>query len=435
MFVSNRKHFLSTVSYKEGDYLLLEGAKEKMRNADTELLFRQNSNFLYLCGVDSLPDCKFLMNLVTGESYLFITDLDDKFYYWHGAPPSPDYFKAQYGLTDVLYTSKLKDYILGLHNQANLLNLFVEDSEAFKDMPPELKHLATEENATKMQKDLMNARATKTELEIAVTKEAIRVSGGAHVEVMSKCKVGWKESHLESLFQHYTSWRGCRHPSYVPIVGTGTNGAILHYNQNNAVIKDGDLIVIDASCECLGYASDITRTFPANGKFTEDQRMIYSLVLETQKSAIAMIKPGILFRDIYLATLKNLAQGLIDLGFVEGADITKATGILTDVFMPHGLGHYIGLDVHDSTIYPQKALEPGMIITIEPGIYFCSTFVQKGLNDPEKRPYLNVGLLKRFENFGGVRIEDDVLVTEGGHEVLTKGAPKEIDDIESIMKK
>jgi len=255
------------------------------------------------------------------------------------------------------------------------------------------------------------------------------------MELMKKCEVGLTELQLESLFVHFTSWRGCRQQAYVPIVGTGTNGALLHYNSNSAMIKNGDLIVIDAGCEYMGYASDITRTFPANGKFTEAQKIVYNIVLNTQKQLISNIRPGLDFRVLSQFAKVFLWEGLIQAKFITATKEDALTAGLSNLFMPHGLGHLLGLDVHDTSIYPETPLISGMVITIEPGIYFNDYLIDKYINDSSKNKYLNVPLLESYRNFGGIRIEDDILVTDNGPICLTHLAPKEINQIEQIMQK
>jgi len=427
VFEENRSRLCQ--HFKKGDFCLFVGGKQLMRNADTELLFRQDSNFLYVCGVEN-PDCQFLLDVGTKESTLIIPDVDDAYPVWHGTPKSPERWKSEYGVTRVIYESKLNEYINSLKKDGHLSELYVLDREKspFKD-------LVQENNPEIFKKALFASRAVKTPKEIEIMKETCRISSLGHIELMKKCKVGLKESHLESLFLHYTSWRGCRQQAYVPIVGTGTNSAVLHYNQNNALIKDGDLIVVDAGCEYLGYASDITRTFPANGKFSEAQKLVYSIVLNTQKKLVAEVKPGLDFKELAQHAKLYLTQGLIEAGFIQNC--TPETAISSNIlglFMPHGLGHLLGLDVHDVSIYPETPLQPGMVITIEPGLYFNNFLIDGYLKDETKKQYLNADLLEKSRGFGGVRIEDDVLVLDEGSVCLTSLAPKEIEDIEILMK-
>jgi len=284
-----------------------------------------------------------------------------------------------------------------------------------------------------LEKAIFSCRAVKSPGEIQIMKEACRISSLAHIENMKKCKPGLYEYQLESNFNQFCSWHGCRAQAYRGIFGSGYNGAILHYSDNSKQLVDGELIVVDAGSENLCYASDITRTFPVSGKFTEPQNLIYSIVLHAQKQLICQVKPGVEFKSLSTDSTKYLLQGLITSGFVT---CTLEEAIAKDVvrlFMPHGLGHLLGLDVHDVSVYPRTPLIAGMVITIEPGIYFNHALIDKWTKDPEKSKLINVEKVVSFRNFGGVRIEDDVLVTEQGMECLTDLVPKEIDQIEKLM--
>eukprot|EP01123_Difflugia_compressa_P001292 TRINITY_DN11482_c0_g1_i1.p1 TRINITY_DN11482_c0_g1~~TRINITY_DN11482_c0_g1_i1.p1 ORF type:complete len:416 (-),score=78.42 TRINITY_DN11482_c0_g1_i1:116-1339(-) len=403
-----------------------------MRNADTELLFRQDSNFLYVCGVEE-HSCEFMFEVGTDESTLVIPDIDDKFPVWHGQPKSKEEWMEQYKVSRVVYHNEIADLLNKMKAENRITRFFILPDPNHDGCPT--KEWATTEENSKILKDaLFKARAVKTPKEIEIMRQTCKLSGLAHEHLMRNCKIGLKESHLESLFLHYTSWRGARQQAYVPIVGTGTNGAILHYNKNNATINDGDLIVVDAGCEHQGYASDITRTFPGNGKFSEQQKIVYTIVLNAQKKLIESIAPGVVYSDLYKKAQNELLGGLIQAGFIINCDVATAISKqLLLIFMPHGLGHLLGLDVHDVSIYPQTPLIPGMIVTIEPGIYFNKFLINRSINDPNVNTFLNIPKLLECNNFGGIRIEDDVLVTETGFECLTSYAPKEIHHIEAIM--
>tara|TARA_Y100000813_G_C23995271_1_gene273173 strand:- start:14 stop:676 length:663 start_codon:yes stop_codon:yes gene_type:complete len=213
---------------------------------------------------------------------------------------------------------------------------------------------------------------------------------------------------------------GARSPAYSTIVGSGDNACILHYTQNNAQVNDGDLILIDAGAEYQGYAADITRTFPANGKFTHAQREIYTVVLKAQKSVLDMLAPGVTLSQAMLHSVEIITQGLVDLGVLEGSVAENLENETWRQFYMHGLGHYLGLDVHDVGNYKidgeDRPLKPGIVITVEPGIY-----ISQDSNVPEK--YKGIG----------VRIEDDVVITATGVDILTADVPKDIDEIEALM--
>ena len=270
-------------------------------------------------------------------------------------------------------------------------------------------------------------RVLKSDGEVELMQYAADLAAYAHVEAMRECKVGMGEWHMQSIIEgcflfHKSEW------SYPSIVGSGDNATILHYNENSDVMKDGDLVLIDAGCEIDGYASDITRTFPINGKFTEAQRTIYELVLKAQLAGIDACQAGSPWSAMHDATSRVLAQGLIDLGILnctfEESLGGNFDGLYRQFFM-HGTGHFLGLDVHDvgggrqGDDKPERVLTPGMILTIEPGLYFGAW--REDINIDSKWARI------------GVRIEDDILITESGPVVLTAKCPKQITEIEALV--
>jgi len=257
--------------------------------------------------------------------------------------------------------------------------------------------------------------------EIRTMRRAAKISSQAHIRAMQACKPGMYEYQVEAELLHEFRRNGSQYPAYPSIVGSGANGCILHYIENNAQMKDGDLLLIDAGCELDGYASDITRTFPVNGKFSPEQKAIYEIVLAAQHAAIEQVRPGNHWNDPHEAAVKVLVDGLLDLKLLKG----KADDIIEKQeyrkFYMHRTGHWLGMDVHDVGDYKVdgiwRLLEPGLVLTVEPGLYIAEG--QKGVD-------------KRWWNIG-IRIEDDVLVTKSGNEILSIDAPKAIDDIEAVM--
>jgi Xaa-Pro aminopeptidase len=265
-------------------------------------------------------------------------------------------------------------------------------------------------------------RLIKSPQEIDVMRESAQISAMAHKNLMQICKAGIPEYRLAAEFVYQCSLAGCNAQAYNAIVGGGENSCILHYVANNSVLQDGQLVLIDAGGEYNHYAADITRTFPINGKFTSEQKQIYELVLQAQQSTINKIKPGILWGDLQANIIQIIITGLVDLGLLAGnIEDLIATQAYRKFYM-HNSGHWIGLDVHDLGSYKSaneyRALQPGMVLTVEPGIY-----ISKHTD----------GVNAKWHSIG-VRIEDDILVTESGCEVLTKDAPKEITEIEQIMR-
>ncbi len=263
-------------------------------------------------------------------------------------------------------------------------------------------------------------RLFKSDAEIAVMRKAAKISCEAHKRAMGFAKAGATEYQLEAELHHHYAMNGARHPAYGTIVGSGNNANILHYTENNDVLKSGDLVLIDSGCELEGYAADITRTFPVSGRFSDAQKQVYELVLKAQQAAFEHVKPGGTLVKANQAAMKVMTQGLIQLGILAGDIDTLMENQACKAFYMHGLGHWLGLDVHDVGEYKldeaDRPFESGMVLTIEPGLYF-----DEDAEVPDK--YKGIG----------IRIEDDLLVTEDGFENLTADAPKTITEIEALM--
>lgn len=293
----------------------------------------------------------------------------------------------------------------------------------------------------------------KTDMELEVLRYTNRISSEAHREVMKAVKVGMKEYEMESLFQHYCySKGGMRHTSYTCICCSGENAAVLHYGHagapNDRTIKDGDICLFDMGGEYYCFASDITCSFPANGKFTDDQKAIYEAVLRSCRTVMSTMKPGVWWPDMHRLADRIHLEELTRIGLLSGSVDAMLQVHLGAVFMPHGLGHFLGLDVHDVGGYPEgveridepglrslrtaRHLEPGMVLTVEPGIYFIDHLLDQALADPAQACFFNQEVLQRFRNFGGVRIEEDVVVTDSGMELLTC-VPRTVEEIEACM--
>jgi Xaa-Pro aminopeptidase len=268
---------------------------------------------------------------------------------------------------------------------------------------------------------LHDMRLYKSAAEVRTMRKAAQIAAKAHKRAMRSCKPGLTEYQLESEILHESMQHGARFQAYPPIVGGGANGCILHYTENEAPLKDGDLVLIDAGCEYACYASDITRTFPVGGRFSKAQRELYELVLEANYAAIEQVKPGNHWNHPHEAAVKVLTRGLVKLGLLKGTVATLIKNEAYRRFFMHRTGHWLGMDVHDVGDYKVgeewRVLEPGMVLTIEPGLYV---------------PADTKGVAKKWWNIG-IRIEDDVLVTRDGCEVLSRDVPKEPDEIEALM--
>lgn len=263
-------------------------------------------------------------------------------------------------------------------------------------------------------------RLFKSPEEIAILRRAGEISALAHTRAMQACRPGLYEYHLEGEIHHEFNRHGARFPSYNTIVGSGENGCILHYTENECEMQDGDLVLIDAGCEWQGYAGDITRTFPVNGKFTQPQRAVYNIVLKSLETALSRFRPGVSIREVNDDVVRIMVTGLVELGIMQGEVDTLIAEDAHRKFFMHGLGHWLGLDVHDVGHYGtpsrDRILEPGMVITVEPGLYIA--------------PDADVPVEYRGI---GIRIEDDIVITETGIENLTDSVVKDPDAIEALM--
>lgn len=287
-------------------------------------------------------------------------------------------------------------------------------------------------------------RAVKTEGELGLMRRANAVSAAAHAEAMRAAKPGMREYELQAVFDAACLKAGLKHLAYPSIVAAGANGAVLHYRKNDALLKSGDLLLIDAGAELGGYAADITRTFPIDGKFTRRQRDVYAVVLAAQKECIARARPGLISADLHVHSMRVIAEGLKSLGLLRGSTDGLVEGGAVRLFYPHGLTHMLGLDVHDVVggkrrVLPNPTkvpvrfvarLEPGFVVTMEPGVYFIEALLKDPVLRRKHRGSVNFAKADSFLDFGGIRIEDDIVIRDGPAENLTR-VPKEIEDVEA----
>ncbi|KAE8637453.1 hypothetical protein CSA_004486 [Cucumis sativus] len=300
---------------------------------------------------------------------------------------------------------------------------------------------------------LTECRVFKSELELALIQFANDISSEAHVQVMRNVKVGMKEYQLESLFLHHTyMYGGCRHCSYTCICATGDNSAVLHYGHaaapNDRTLEDGDIALFDMGAEYQFYGSDITCSFPVNGKFTSDQSLIYNAVLKAHDAVILVMKPGINWVEMHKLAEKIILESLIEGSVLVGDVMDMMAARLGAVFMPHGLGHFLGIDTHDpggflqglgrpeepglSSLRTVRDLKEGMVITVEPGCYFIDALLDPALKNSKTSKFFNVEAVNKFRGSGGVRIESDLLVTANGCRNMTN-CPRETWEIEAVM--
>jgi Xaa-Pro aminopeptidase len=418
-----------------GSVAVIGTAPEATRNADTEYPYRHDSSFYYLTGFTE-PEAVLVLVAPRGnaaaQSILFCREKHLESEIWDGYRYGPDAARAAFGFDAAQPIGALDEHMVRhLSNASALYAALARGSEEQQrrwfDGVRRLARSGT--TAPPVLRDLPplvdEMRLFKDEHEAAIMLRAGDISAGAHARAMRFARPGAFEYELEAELLHEFRRHGAQFPAYTPIVASGPNACVLHYNANNRRTQDGDLVLIDAGCELDGYASDITRTFPVNGRFSPAQRELYELVLAAQQAAFAAIRPGRKYHDAHDAAVQVLAQGMLDCGLLQGTlDDVLAEKKYTQFYM-HGTGHWIGMDVHDVGLYrdvaredkPSRLLQAGMAMTVEPGIY-----VRPAEGVPEK--YWNIG----------IRIEDDVIVTEGGFQLLTGGAPKTVAEIEALMK-
>ncbi|XP_030369453.1 xaa-Pro dipeptidase [Scaptodrosophila lebanonensis] len=436
-------------------YALLEGGKDlSLYNTDVEYVFRQESYFQYLFGVKE-PGCYGLLDIKKSRAILFVPRLPEEYETWMGPLLTLEHFKTMYEVDEVHFVDELTTF-LGKVQPDLILTLSGTNSDSGLTMqPPEFegkdKYVT---NCDILYPILSECRVIKSAEEIEVLRYVAKVSSDAHIKVMKFVRPGHMEYEAEAVFLHHAyAVGGCRHASYTCICGSGTNSAILHYGHagapNNRPIQSGDMCLFDMGANYCGYAADITCSFPANGKFTEDQKFIYNAVLDARNAVMQSARDGISWVDMHKLAGKVLMQRLKDGGMLKGdVDEMLAAG-LSGVFQPHGLGHLIGLDVHDVGGYlpkeparPKEAwisklrfariLRAGMYVTIEPGCYFIKRLMDQALADPQLSKFINIEVFERFRGFGGVRIEDDVLITKDGTENFAI-VPRTIEEIEKAM--
>lgn len=404
--------------------------RELPRNSDVDYQFRQDSDFYYLTGFIE-PDAVLVLapGQSDGDSAIFVRPRDEHLEQWNGRRVGKERAPAVLGVDQAFNIDELDEqiipYLAGRKVAHMHLGLRPEfDARFFGWLKTiQSKRLPGPTSFTLLRDTLHELRLFKSDLEIEQMQRAADISARAHVRAMQFTHPGITEHRVETelLSEFYSS--GARHTAYPSIVASGENACIMHYTDNNAVLQDGDLLLIDAGCEIDQYASDITRTFPVNGKYSAEQRAIYDVVLEAQLASVDAVKPGNEFTESHVVAQKILSQGLIDLGILDGSLDEVMEKETAKPFLVHRCSHYLGLDVHDVGAMEQEGrtrkLEPGMVLTVEPGIYVSPEFCDNGVDDKWR------GI--------GIRIEDDVLVTENGGRVLTSGVPKQADEIEEIM--
>lgn len=412
---------------------ILPSAPPSERNQGIHYPYRQNSDFYYLTGFNEPEAIAVLSPGKDAEYTLFCRNRDPKQAIWHGVVAGPEGAVRQFGadaafsideldekLLTMLEKSKRLYYSLGCNIELDLqigewLNYIRNKIRTGIRGPTEI---------TLLDHCLHEMRLIKSAAEIQAMRTAASISAQAHICLMQKCQPGMSEYELEAEFVRECIHNGARHQAYSPIVGGGKNSCVLHYEDNKDVLHNGDLVLIDAGCEYDYYASDITRTFPINGRFNPVQRELYELVLEAQMAALDKLKPGNTWEDLQNAAVNVITKGLLHLGVFKGTTRSIAKLIKSERYKPfymHKIGHWLGMDAHDVGSYKQddewRVFEPGMCLTVEPGIYIG----QDAMEAEEQWRGM------------GVRIEDDVVITANGYEVLSAAVPKQVKEIEALI--
>lgn len=429
LFAQRRQQLLALMA--EDSVALLPAATEVYRNGDAHYPFRQNSDFFYLTGLNE-PEAMLAL-IKRGQdcrSYLWLRPRDPLMEIWNGRRLGPEGALSVLGLDQTAPIAELDSQILPLIDGCQQLYWPLSaqsalDTQVFDWLQQLRGKVRAGCKAPSQLADIRELlhplRQIKSVEEIERMRFAASVSAKAHIRAMQQCRPGKFEYQLEAELQYEFGQAGCRFPAYSSIVAGGDNACILHYTDNNAVLRDGDLVLIDAGAEFEHYAADITRTFPVNGRFSPAQRELYQLVLAAQQAAFDWVRPDARFEDYHQQAVKVLAQGLKDLGWLTGSlDQILEQGSYRRYYM-HRTGHWLGMDVHDVGPYRHQqqsiGLQPGMVVTVEPGLYVSA---------------LDELVPAEFRGIG-IRIEDDLLVTASGHDNLTQQVPSDIAAIEALM--
>lgn len=414
-----------------GSIAIVTGADICHRNRGVEYPFRQESDFQYLTGV---PESGAVMALIPervhGEYILFCQEEDPTKALWLGPRIGQEQAVAFYGADDAFPVEDIDDILPGLIEGKERVYYVMGNHDAFDhrlmDWVAAIRsqsHQGALPPKEFMALDylLHEMRLYKTAAEVRLMRRAADISAEAHRAAMHACRPGGFEYQLEAELEYVFRHRGARFSAYNSIVAAGSNACILHYQDNSARLKKGDLVMIDAGCEVDCYASDISRTFPVSGQFSPEQRALYEVVLAANKAAIDCVRPGRSWNDAHEASVQVMTEGLVRLGLLSGTVEELIVNEAYGEFYMHRIGHWLGMDVHDVGEYrvdgEWRMLEPGMTVTIEPGLYI----------QPD-----NLRVARKWRGIG-IRVEDDVVVTRNGNEVLTAAAPKEIAEIEDWM--
>ena len=409
---------------------VLPTAPERTRNRDSHYPYRFDSYFYYLTGFTEPEAVLVIVGGAAPRTLLFCRERSEEREIWDGFRHGPEAAKERFGLDEAHPVAALDETVSRLLENQPALHYPVGadpewDARAMRWLNAVRGRVragvAAPERVHEVRVVLDDMRLSKDAHELALMRRAGSIAAAAHRRAMQATRPGRNEYEIEAELLYEFRRNGAQFPAYSPIVAGGPNACVLHYVFNNAPLRDGELLLIDAGCELDGYASDITRTFPVNGRFSAAQREVYEIVLASQRAAMDVVKPGAAWNEPHDAAVRVLAQGMLDLKLVRGSLDAVLEKELYKRFYMHRTGHWLGLDVHDAGDYKRQGswrpLAPGMTLTVEPGLY-----IRAAADVPERLHDI------------GIRIEDDVLVRAGPCEVMTAEAPKRIDDIEALMR-
>jgi len=446
-----------------GSVVLLQGGSDHLgrcagSDADVAPTFRQESYFHWAFGVLE-PDFFGAIDVATGRNVLYQPRLDENYAVIMGHIPTPEEIRQRYQVDEVRYVDELPQHLRSMAGSTVPTLLLLEGANtdsglttrpaAFDGMSEFLT------NRTLLHHEMADCRVIKTKMEMDVLRYANKISSLAHMHVMRTIKPGMKEYQAESTFQHHIYFHGgARHVCYNCISASGRSGAVLHYGHagapNDQTIKDGDMCLFDMGGEYYCYCSDITCSYPANGKFTDNQKIIYNAVLRSNRAVFDACKPGVMWSDMHILANRIILEDLTSAGIFQGSvDEMMAVNLAGRLLQPHGLGHFIGCETHDVGGYlegnPERSelagikslrtarqLEAGQVLTIEPGCYFIDFLIDRALADPELSRFIVADRVNELRGSGGVRIEDDVIITETGAELMSI-VPRTVQEIESWM--
>lgn len=440
---------------KEGVALFLGNEESPMNYPSNQYKQRQDSNFLYFFGL-SLSNFAAVIDFDNEQTILFGTDFEIDDIIWMGDQPKVQDLAARVGISETRPMSELAGYIAAQKGRkihftppyraenkiamSKLIGIAIDDLKASASIA--------------LIKSIVSLREIKDEFEIQEIEKACVIGHKMHTEVMKNCRVGKTEQELFGIAEGITLSYG--NGVSFPII-LSQHGETLHNHNHNQVLEDGKLLLMDAGAENLmNYSSDNTRTFPVNGKFTPKQKAIYEIVLKANVEGINACKPGIRYREIHKLAMTIITDGLKALGLMKGDTEAAVEAGATALFMPHGLGHQMGLDVHDmedlgenyvgyddtiqrskifgwGSLRMAKELRPGHVLTVEPGIYFVPHLIDIWKNEKKFEEYINYDKVEEYRDFGGIRIEDDVLITETGHRILGPAIPKTVEELENFI--